>query len=192
MKKTALMLALFGFGLGTSVQAADPDMDALTEQARGGTKALLEQLGGELKKALESGGPMNALTICNEKAMPMTDAVSEQTGMKVARTSLKPRNAKNAPDAWEEAVLKKFDERKAAGENPTGMEFTEVVEVDGKKTFRYMKAIPTQTIPCLACHGENIKPELAAKIDELYPEDKARGYDTGDIRGAFTISKTLD
>lgn len=189
MKKTTLLLAICGLAMPMA-QAAD--IEALSKDARGAAKALVDSLGGELKAALEAGGPINALTVCNEKAMPMTDAVSEKTGMKLVRTSLKPRNPKNAPDVWEEAVLKKFDERKAAGENPTAIEFAEVVDMNGKQTFRYMKAIPTQTIPCLACHGENIKPDVAAKIDALYPEDKARGYDTGDIRGAFSISKTLD
>lgn len=191
MKKTTLLLAGLGLSLALPLAQA-ADMDALTKEAKGAAKLLVDQLGGELKAALEAGGPINALSVCNEKAMPMTDAVSQQTGMQVARTSLKPRNPKNAPDAWEEAVLKKFDERKAAGENPTEIDFAEVVTLDGKKSFRYMKAIPTQTIPCLACHGSNIEAKLSAKIDELYPQDKARGYDTGNIRGAFTISKTLD
>jgi hypothetical protein len=30
-------------------------------------------------------------------------------------------------------------------------------------------------------------PEIVSKLDELYPEDKARGFQVGDIRGAFSI-----
>jgi hypothetical protein len=29
------------------------------------------------------------------------------------------------------------------------------------------------------------------KIDELYPNDQARGYSPGDIRGAFTIQQGM-
>ncbi|MBL6933600.1 MAG: DUF3365 domain-containing protein, partial [Rhodospirillales bacterium] len=54
-----------------------------------------------------------------------------------------------------------------------------------------MKAIPTDEKPCLACHGGNISEEVAAKLDDLYPQDKARGYNAGDIRGAFTIRQPM-
>ncbi|MEJ1297544.1 MAG: DUF3365 domain-containing protein [Candidatus Sedimenticola sp. (ex Thyasira tokunagai)] len=65
-----------------------------------------------------------------------------------------------------------------------------MVEVAGKKTFRYMKAIPTAEL-CLGCHGSEIKPQVTQKLDALYPYDKARGLKAGDIRGVFTLSKTL-
>ena len=53
-----------------------------------------------------------------------------------------------------------------------------------------MKAIPTGEL-CLLCHGETIDPDIAAAIDKAYPEDQARGFSLGDIRGAFTLSKPL-
>ena len=70
------------------------------------------------------------------------------------------------------------------------MEYYEVVDHDDGKTFRYMKPIPTAKV-CLGCHGDSLSAELAAKLDELYPDDQARGFKEGDIRGAFTISKPL-
>ena len=48
-----------------------------------------------------------------------------------------------------------------------------------------------EKMPCLKCHGETIEPETAAILDELYPEDKARGYKAGQVRGAFTLKKKL-
>ncbi|MOA58455.1 hypothetical protein D3C78_1828600 [compost metagenome] len=53
-----------------------------------------------------------------------------------------------------------------------------------------MKAIPTGE-PCLACHGQQIKPELAAVIDQRYPQDQARGFALGELRGAFTLRRSL-
>jgi hypothetical protein len=53
-----------------------------------------------------------------------------------------------------------------------------------------MKAIPTAKV-CLACHGSAITPEVTAALDEAYPQDQARGYAEGDIRGAFSLSKPL-
>jgi len=71
------------------------------------------------------------------------------------------------------------------------LEFFAIIDDDkGQKTFRYMKAIPTASA-CLVCHGENIDPEVDIKLKELYPNDKARGFREGDLRGAFTIAKPL-
>ena len=108
--------------------------------------------------------------------------------MTVGRTSLKVRNSTNAADDWELAVLKQFDARKAQGEPADKLEFFEVTDHESQKTFRYMKAIPTGAL-CLNCHGENIKPEVDAKLKELYPNDQARGFKEGDLRGAFTLAK---
>ncbi|MCW8888513.1 MAG: DUF3365 domain-containing protein, partial [Gammaproteobacteria bacterium] len=71
------------------------------------------------------------------------------------------------------------------------MAYTEVVMEDGKQYFRMMKAIPTAQKPCLMCHAGTIKPPVEAKLKSLYPDDKARGYKAGDIRGAFTLKKAL-
>ena len=93
------------------------------------------------------------------------------------------------PDAWELAQLQRFEERKAAGENPTAIETGEYVELNGKRVFRYMKAIPTGPI-CLNCHGGALTPDVSAKLKELYPDDKATGFKIGDLRGAFTVTLT--
>ena len=66
----------------------------------------------------------------------------------------------------------------------------EAVENDGKKNFRFMKAIPTGEV-CLKCHGSEMKPGIKAKLQELYPNDKATGFKLGDIRGAFTITQPM-
>ena len=67
----------------------------------------------------------------------------------------------------------------------------EIVEEDGQRVFRFVKAIPTAQ-PCLNCHGgDNVKPEVEAKLAELYPDDQARGFSVDQMRGVFTLSKAL-
>jgi hypothetical protein len=67
----------------------------------------------------------------------------------------------------------------------------EAVEVLPDGRVRYMRAIVTDGV-CLACHGASLAPEVAAAIDERYPEDEARGFAPGDLRGAFTITWPAD
>jgi hypothetical protein len=150
-------------------------------------KQLGGSLKGELQEAMKAGGPIAALEICHDKAPEISSEVSQNQGFSVGRTSLKPRNSNNAPKPWQIEVLEQFEARKAAGEDVKKLEYYEIVDKDdGGHQVRYMKAIPTAQV-CLACHGSEMAPEIVSKLDELYPEDKARGFQVGDIRGAFSI-----
>ena len=175
--------------------AADDDTKQNIEESRAVIKAFAGELKTELGKSMKAGGPVASIDVCNKIAPAIATKLSAKHGMKVGRTSARPRNSLNAPDTWEAAVLEKFEERRAAGENPAEMAYFETVENGDSKDFRFMKAIgmpPLSKMPCLKCHGENIDPAVIAKLDELYPDDKARGYRAGQIRGAFTLSKPLN
>ena len=54
-----------------------------------------------------------------------------------------------------------------------------------------MKAIPTAEV-CTKCHGVDLQGPVVEKLDELYPNDKARGFSKGDIRGAFTVIREMN
>ncbi len=166
------------------------DIEERIASSRAAAKALGSSLKSELEAAVKSGGVISAIPVCNTKAPTITADKSKELAMDVGRTSLKIRNPNNAPDEWESAMLKQFEERKAAGEAPAKLDAYEIVEQDGKKVFRYIKAIPMDKV-CVVCHGADIKDELSAKLDELYPEDKARGFQEDDLRGAFTITQPM-
>ncbi|MGB1109915.1 MAG: Tll0287-like domain-containing protein [Gammaproteobacteria bacterium] len=189
-KLKALISATFTVAVIAGTPSHAADTEALAAEARGAMKALGGQLKERLQAAMKEGGPGKAITVCNTLALPIGRKVSLSAGMDVGRTSLKLRNPENAPDDWELAQLQNFEALKAKGEPVKKMEHYEIVEANGKKLFRYMKPIPTGRV-CTTCHGENLNPTIAEKLDELYPEDKARGFNEGDIRGAFTISKPV-
>ena len=166
--------------------------DPLLAEARGVASAIPPKLLTVLQEEIQKGGAEGAIGVCREKAPAMAKAASEQTGWAIRRVSLKNRNPKAVPDAWEEAVLKDFDKRVATGEKPTSLEKGEVVTLDGKKVYRYMKALPTQDL-CLQCHGtpDRISPAVQARLKELYPNDRAVGYAPAEIRGAITLKKSI-
>lgn len=163
----------------------------LQQEAKGVIKQLATTLGGELKKAKKSGGATAAITVCNTKAGPLTELVNSESEWEISRTSLKLRNLENAPDDWEKAVLESFEKKANIGANLEILAFSQViVDDEGRKVFRMMKAIPVGE-QCLACHGSKIKPELSDHLDKLYPEDQAKGFSQGDLRGAFSLKKYL-
>ena len=154
---------------------------------------LVQAYAGKLKTALNSaiqaGGAEGALEVCNKQAPAIAAEISRDSGWSVARTSLKPRNAASAPDDYERKIMEDFEARIAKGEKAADLASAEIVDQNGK-VFRFVKAIPTGAV-CLTCHGENVAPALKQKIAALYPRDQATGYKEGDMRGVFTLKKTL-
>jgi hypothetical protein len=188
MKKHHFLVII---GLLASSLVHAENTDQLTNETRGAIKALGTELKATLQASMKAEGPLKAISVCNTKAPELAAKVSEEKGMEVGRTSLKVRNQLNAPDPWELSVLEQFENRKAEGEPVNTIEYSEVMQHNGNKVFRYMKAIPTDDV-CLMCHGEQIQEKLSAKLQRLYPDDKATGYKKGDIRGAFTAVKILE
>jgi len=164
----------------------------LLPEARQVAAALPPKLLAVLTAEMEKSGPEGAIAVCRDKSPEMAKSASAESGWAIRRVSLNNRNPKAVPDAWERAVLEDFDRRAAAGENPAALEKGEVVAQDGKKTYRYMKALPTAGL-CLNCHGarEGLTPAVREKLAALYPQDKAVGYAPGQIRGAITLRKPL-
>lgn len=170
--------------------AADPQA-ARIAKARAAIKGLAEGLKERLVGAMKDGGPVAALGVCNIDAPKVTAERSAASGMEVARTALKVRNPGNAPDDFEKRVMEKFVADLKGGADAMKLEHAEVVEKDGRKVFRYMKPIMTAGTPCLACHGAELKPEVAARIKDLYPADQAVGFSAGEMRGAFTVEQAV-
>lgn len=185
-----LVMPILLLGLVACQPVSNEEIQQRTAASHAVTAEFMQTLKGELQAAMQSGGPVNAIEVCNRRAPEIAAGFSAQKGWTVARTSLKYRNPDNAPDDWERAVLEEFEKRKAAGEDPKQMSHADVVKDDGVTKFRFMKAIPAGPL-CLACHGETIDATVEARIRELYPEDRARGYRAGDIRGAFTITQPM-
>lgn len=150
-------------------------------------RAIAQAFGAELKAALQAavaeGGPLAGIRVCQEEAPRIAAAAGARSGAEVGRTSLKLRNPANAPDAHEREVLAAFGAALAAGATPPLQRLDTLP--DGR--VRFMSSIVVQP-ECLACHGAELAPPVAEAIDRLYPEDQARGYEPGELRGAFTIT----
>lgn len=181
----AVALSLLAAGFAARAQDT-----AWIQEARQVATQVPPRLLATLTQAIEQGGPDGAIAVCREEAPKLAKAASEASGWQIRRVSLRQRNPKAVPDAWERAALEDFDRRAAAGQNPATLERAEVLVEGGQKVQRYMRALPTQPL-CLACHGDTaqLSPAVSARLKELYPNDLAVGYAVGQIRGAMTIRR---
>jgi len=158
-----------------------------------GPKVIAEafaKLSGALAEAIAKGGPASALSVCSEQAPQIAKEVGEAHGVALRRASTKPRNPKNTADDVEKKVLAAFAEAMAKKEAPKPQTIT---NADGSASF--FAPIVLGNPLCLQCHGapeKDIAPETLAAIQKLYPEDKATGFELGDLRGLWRVTFPAD
>ncbi len=162
----ALLLA--GCAAAPSEPVAAPP--GYLDQARNLAATVPANLLAVLTDELNRSGAAGAIEVCREKAPQMARAASERSGWNVRRASLRNRNPKGVPDAWERAALERFDAQAAAGAAP----------------------LPTQPL-CVQCHGsaDKLSEPVKQKLRALYPADRATGYEPGQIRGALFLKKPI-
>ena len=188
--KTCCLLTAALLPTWAAAQAASEP--AWVAEARQVAAAVPPRLLAVLQEELERSGPEGAVAVCNEKAPQMAREASEKSGWAIRRVSLRNRNPKAVPDAWERAALQDFDRRLAAQEPASKLEKSEITQDSGQNVQRYIRALPTAKL-CLECHGsaEQISPAVAARLKALYPADLATGYSVGQLRGAITLRKAV-
>lgn len=159
------------------------------DPAAEGPKIIAEafaKLSGALAEAIGKSGPAGALSVCSEKAPQIARDVATAHGVTLRRATHKPRNPKNAADEVEKTALEAFLASLAKKEPPKPQIIT---NADGSRAF--LAPIVLGNPLCLQCHGtpeKDIAPETLAAIQKLYPEDKATGFQLGDLRGLWRIT----
>lgn len=142
-------------------------------------------LGGRLQNALAEGDVPYAIQYCNLAAMPIMDSLSQAHNVSIKRTSLKPRNSKNAPTVEERSTLELFEKQLQKGNK-----LTPITKPFGKSDQVFYAPIFVNDL-CLKCHGERgttLSEENYAHILDKYPNDKAVDYKVGDLRGMWSIT----
>jgi len=197
MKRTPLivvLLSFFYFFLPSFSDAQEKNLDPRVEpalrEARQMADQLAEKIRGILFQELEKGSFPGAVRACSEVAQDVTRQFNTRPGHFVRRVSLKNRNPLNVPDGYEAKKLEEFDRLQAEKKLPK--EIYEVQKEGGQDALRYLK--PLVALPlCITCHGpqEKIPDPVKAILKEKYPDDKATGYQAGDVRGAISVKINL-
>ncbi len=184
MTKSILLLMTSALFVATMANAND---DALIEEAQQLVKTFAGQLKPKLKNAMQNGGPAHAISVCANAAPEIARTLSATSGWEIKRVSLKPRNIHSATaDKFEQQALMQFEQWQNAGKNVGEMFFAR----RQNQQFRFLKPQLTEGL-CLSCHGENLSTEVQTALKKFAPGDTAVGYQLGEIRGAFSLSKTL-
>ncbi len=167
----------------TPTKLTDAGVDSLLIAATAQAIAQFSsQLQTSLKIALDDGGPLNAINVCNVVA-PDIQIAHVRDGWFIERVSAKPRNHNNQADSAQLAILASFEDGAM-----TPHHVIQWNDPKKREKFRFYSPIRMQEA-CLSCHGDvaGFVPGLSDQIKQLYPRDKAVGYKVGDLRGMFAI-----
>lgn len=153
----------------------------------------VQRLRGAMIQAMQRAmaeGTAAAIAVCRHLAPQISAGIEAETGWHIRRPALRVRNPEMRPTPAERAVLLGFEVRHAAGQPVQLLRSLRGTETDGRVEIHFMQAIPMME-GCVACHGTSIDPQTAGAIQALYPEDAAVGYAVGDLRGAFSLTRTV-
>ncbi|AWW31039.1 hypothetical protein DN752_13400 [Echinicola strongylocentroti] len=151
------------------------------------TEEAQQELMGKLTTAINEKGVAGAVAFCNVEALPSLDEVSRKHKVVIRRVSHDFRNSSDRPNEKEEMLLQayEYNEENDIQNKPN------VQEIENGEILLYTKAITIPGKMCLNCHGDpnkDIDEATLAKIEKLYPQDKAKGHEVGDLRGMWSIA----
>ncbi len=166
---------------------AESNEDRVIQIGEKYSKELVQSLSKELQSAIKDGGITSALSVCSKKAILITSNITkENPDITIKRTTFKYRNPLNAPDNNDSEALNFLQKS-----NSTNFYIKKVTE-NNQIYYLYYKKLHTKGL-CLKCHGteSEITNETSLAIKKLYPNDKAVGYKSGELRGSIKVSIPL-
>jgi len=154
---------------------------------------LLLALKNELSSAIQEKGTVNAIQLCNLKALPITEKIANTDNytIDIKRTTNKFRNPINKPNEIEKIVLEKYEDL-VENDQPIPEFHIQKIKDGNIQYFNYYKPIINSGL-CLLCHGDpkTMDESLKEITNRLYPNDLATGYNEGDFRALLRI-KIMD
>lgn len=144
--------------------------------------AAFQTIRGALQTAIADSGVEKAIRFCQLNALSLTHQFNTDS-IKIERLAERNRNSQNHLTDESKAVWDNYKSKLAAGDS------LQPVLVHTANRVDYYKPILLQAM-CLTCHGQpnsNIPASLVETIDSLYPNDLAKGFSVGELRGLWQI-----
>lgn len=161
--------------------------DQFVQEAQDLASSLKTGLVSTLSLKIKEKGIVEAVPFCHEKVSEIAKMSAGDQAHKYdfGRTSHLVRNEKNKPQEWMIPYVEKF--KGTTQTKKPKIKFPVIVKLaSGKRAYLE----PLYVMPmCLQCHGDTLSKEVKAKIKELYPQDKATGFKSGDFRGFIWVKE---
>lgn len=158
---------------------AQKDYEALAIAITTEAKSNLQQ---NLMAKMKEGGTALALPFCKENALGFTNTFGNEHSVRLRRLTNKPRNELNWLTKEETDIFLEIQKEKSK----EGVYPNRMISSNNLVTVYVPIVIMGQ---CLQCHGKtsDISKETSAILAKHYPNDKAIGYEVGELRGLFSV-----
>lgn len=176
---------LVAAGCGTAF--SEVEEKAAMEKGTILAEASFKALSARLQQAMKEGGPAHAVDFCSLNALSIMDSLSTAHHAHIRRTSDRVRTPHDRPDAQEARIMEAMlAEWKAGGKEPN----VTARAIAHGDSIAFYAPIYISSPACLKCHGDpdgSIDASALTMIDDRYPDDQAKGYELGDLRGMWSI-----
>jgi hypothetical protein len=159
----------------SAAEAVSDSVQAQVEQTVAAIDAMRSQLAATIED--ETVDAETFARVCKPVGMRVQE-VNQQTDWTMQQLALRHRNPANAPDSLGAVAHERFRN------DATLTDYWTEATRDGQPGMRYFRRITVEA-SCLACHGA--KEARPAFVQENYPEDRAYGFDAGDLRGVYAV-----
>lgn len=186
MKKlliSGLVLSYFCF-----LNANELSFDEVKELALKASSEYESKLKKELKKAKRDSGLEGMTNFCIDESTKILEEIDKKYGSKVSikRISLNNRNDKAKALEDETNILQSFDLiQKSDAYLPK-----QIVQIVDDNTYKVYSPIEMKSRDCRKCHGleKKVDKDLKKRFFNVYKNNKAYGYKSGEVRGAVVVS----
>lgn len=172
----------------SSPAPALPPPGAAAELAKLAARDFATTLKSRLVQQIQAEGLASAIAFCQREAPRIAVEIGQKHQVSVGRVPAldRVRNPANAATGWQAATVSGFQLRVEAGEPVSELVAMQSQDLPEGVALRFARGIPVEE-GCLACHGTTVKPEVVVALARHYPEDRARGYLPGDLRGLLWV-----
>ncbi len=185
-RSVLLITGMCALGACSQGEMSPPEEAEFLRQSEELTARFQSELQMELSTALSEVGHVGAIGVCQSAAAAIGERLSEGSGLAVSRIARRNRNAGNGISPDLKPLYSELEASPMQDGSPRSVHGTV-----GERLV-YLRAIPMLEQPCSTCHGSNIDPALSEVISQSYPDDRAVGFEPGELRGAFLVEQSTE
>jgi hypothetical protein len=186
--KKILLLSLLSFSLFAQYDANEAPYNVALQKANHALHELHSMIRGNMKAEKQKGDILSTAQFCANKSYANIEELNQELeeGISIKRVSLANRNPKSYPEEDEKKVLEAFT-LLADSLSYLPHEIVQLKE-DGVYKIYFPSVMSSKN--CKACHGVQDQTNLEVQqfMKKRYPNDKAFGFKTGQVRGAVIVT----
>lgn len=190
MRKSLLFFCLCTVLLANKVD--EMPKNAAKKKAEEAVHRLHAMMKSNVKPRMKKEGILSAAKFCADESYEKIKQLDKELGpdISIKRVSRLNRNPDSYPLESEEAIVKAFE----FIEMSDAYLPEEIVQMVDETTYKVYMPSTMSSRNCKKCHGQKSKmdPDVQKFLKKKYPQDKAIGFRSGQVRGAVVVTVKIN